>query len=89
MRALNLELKNELDGRGRAWVALAALAFGCGLVVMAFMSIHYDGRLEAVQKAHEREITTLKRGHRTEKNQTKSEISDRLDRIEKILLNTR
>lgn len=88
MRPLNVELQDELRGRGKAWFALAALAafaFGCGLVVMAFMSMHYDSRLEAVQAAHNKSISSMEGRHTREKNKTRTEITEKLDAIEKKL----
>lgn len=89
MRTLNEDGKNIPIGRNKAWIALAAFAFGCGLFVMAIMSIHYDSRLEAVQVAHGKNIATIEARHTREKNRIRKEVIEQLDRIERQAICTR
>lgn len=76
---MNLPVVVKTDvGMWKARVAVASIAFGSGMVAMALMGWHYDGRLEAMHKAHRQEIASMKRLHTIEKKQVRAEVTDEL-----------
>lgn len=65
-------------GMWKARAAVAGIAFGSGLLAMAAMGWHYDGRLEAMHKAHKDEIASMRRANTREKNIVRNEVRDEL-----------
>lgn len=62
-------------------MAIAAIAFGAGLMTMAAISAFYSTRLATVHDAHRAEITAQERRHTREKTKLHKQIIDKLDEI--------
>ena len=67
--------------KNRIAMAIAAIAFGAGLMTMAAISTFYSSRLAVVHDAHRAEITTQEKRHSREKTKMHKQIVDKLDEI--------
>lgn len=70
-------------GRHRVWYAICAIGFGAAFLTLAAVGWHYEGRLEAQQKAHNVAVTVAERRHTRDQNTLKRDVVERLDRIER------
>lgn len=69
--------------KNRIFMAIAAIAFGAGLMTMAAISAFYSSRLATVHDAHRAEITAQEKRHSREKSKMHKQIVDKLDEIKK------
>ena len=68
--------------RTRILVSAAVIAFSAGLISMAMVNAHYDGKMQAVRKAHMDEVSALRRAHKKELKERDSAL-DLLRKIDR------
>lgn len=89
-------MNTEIVCKLRLAFAVGGIAFGAGLMTMAAMGIYYETRADRTNRYHRQEIVSIQDTHKTERksqdsrhtranNETKRDITQRLDNIERLL----